>query len=132
MHGIFDATTQLLERALDVNMQRQLVLSSNVANLDTPGFSPSDVRFDHAMRQALSRARRGSQALRRDPSPPRFAQVQSYLRPDREAGRDGNRVDLDVQMARLSQNSIAFEATTNAMTRRLRVLKYVVNDGGMA
>lgn len=131
MHGIFDSTTQMLERALDVNMQRQLVLSSNIANLDTPGFTPRDVRFDQAMSDALARARRGSQAERRDPTPLGPSRVQSYLRPDRAAGRDGNAVDLAVQMARLSQNSIAFEATTNAMTRRLRVLKYVVNDGGM-
>ena len=130
MHGIFDSTTQMLERALDVNMQRQLVLSSNIANLDTPGFTPRDVRFDQAMSDALARARRGSQAERRDHTARPVAGA-GCLRPDRAAGRDGNAVDLDVQMARLSQNSIAFEATTNAMTRRLRVLKYVVNDGGM-
>ena len=127
MHGIFDSTTQMLERALDVNMQRQLVLSSNIAN-SYARFTPRDRVRSGDERRAGAR-RRNSQAERRTVTARPVAC--RATRPDRAAGRDGNAVDLDVQMARLSQNSIAFEATTNAMTRRLRVLKYVVNDGGM-
>ena len=46
---VFDTTLARLERALDVRLVRQNVLSTNVANVDTPGFRPKDVDFTASM-----------------------------------------------------------------------------------
>ena len=42
MSGIFDPLRHS-QRALDYHMERHNVLASNVANIDTPGFDPSEL-----------------------------------------------------------------------------------------
>ncbi len=132
MITLFDATSGLLERALDATLARQAVLTSNLANLDTPGFTPRDVDFNRAVSHALDRAERTQQSLRRSPVEARAADLRPYERPDRAPRGDGNTVDLDVQMARLSQNSLLYDASSTVLTRRMQLMKYVVNEGGMA
>ncbi|MFT4704482.1 MAG: flagellar basal-body rod protein FlgB [Bradymonadia bacterium] len=133
MQGIFDGTSSLLQRTLDVSLSRQAVLTSNIANLDTPGFTPSDVRFDDAMERALSHARMGSRSARRSiGSPTGFADaISGYERPDTRPRIDGNSVDLDMQMARFSQNAILYDAGSRTLSKRLSLMRYVISEGGM-
>lgn len=131
MITLFDPTSGLLARTLDTTLARQAVLTSNIANLDTPGFTPRDIDFDRAIGHALERAERGQQALRRSPSELRPAELRPYERPDRAPRGDGNTVDLDAQMARVSQNALLYDASTTVLTRRMQLMKYVVTEGGM-
>ena len=132
---IFDSTTHFLERGLGVSLHRQVVLNTNVANVDTPGFTPRDVDFRTALAnasEALSEAN-----APRATNPAHFGHgatdgidsVPTYERPDTSAGLDGNRVDLDIQMGRLGQNAILYQATTKAVNRKLAMLRYAVTEG---
>jgi flagellar basal-body rod protein FlgB len=135
MSIINDQTLSLLGRSLNVSLARQNALASNVANLDTPGFTPRDVDFADALRAAESRDAMGLEktsdkhideagaAAHRD--------VQLVERADTAPGPDGNTVDLDAQMARVAENAIFYQANTRAVSKKLQLLKYVVNDGGM-
>jgi flagellar basal-body rod protein FlgB len=49
---IFDSTLGTLQRALDARLLRHNVLAGNLANVDTPGFTPRDIDFAAAMREA--------------------------------------------------------------------------------
>lgn len=131
MITLFDGTSALLERALDTTLARQAVLTSNVANLDTPGFSPRDIDFDRAIDEALRHAERSGQEQRRAPAAAPEAALRAHERPDRAPRPDGNTVDLDVQMARMSQNAVMYDASTTVLARRMQLMKYVVNEGGM-
>jgi flagellar basal-body rod protein FlgB len=51
---IFDSTLSTLERALDARLLRHNVLAGNLANADTPGYTPRDIDFAAAMREATS------------------------------------------------------------------------------
>jgi flagellar basal-body rod protein FlgB len=44
--------------------------------------------------------------------------------------KDGNNVDIDQEMARLAQNEIGYNATTQFLAGRYSTLKYVISDGG--
>ena len=46
---LFDSTLGQLERALDARLLNQNVLAGNLANLDTPGFTPQQVDFARAL-----------------------------------------------------------------------------------
>ena len=46
-------TTTVLERALPVLEQSHRVLANNVANANTPGFSPTHIAFKESLRLAL-------------------------------------------------------------------------------
>lgn len=135
MSIINDSTITLLGRSLNVSLARQNALASNVANLDTPGFTPKDVNFADALRSAESRdslelaktsnahVASGKNAAGRD--------VELVERADTAAGPDGNTVDLDAQMARVAENAIFYQSNTRAISKKLQLLKYVVSDGGM-
>ncbi|MEW6433341.1 MAG: flagellar basal body rod protein FlgB [Myxococcota bacterium] len=118
---LFDNTLTVLERALDVRLERQNVLASNAANIDTPGFTEKDVDFDRAMQGAL--AADGGEA--------RHAAVRAATREveDAVAGLDGNGVDLDRTMSAMAENGLQYSAAARAVARKLALLKYVANDG---
>jgi flagellar basal-body rod protein FlgB len=133
---LFDQTLVTLESALDVRLQRQNLLSGNVANADTPHYRPVDLDFSKALSQA--------QAIH-DPAP-----VPSMARPgdlplvvaagpgaagpvviETAAGApgiDGNRVDLDRAMATLSENAMQYSATTKSIGKKLALLRYVAEN----
>ena len=50
---IFDSTIGALNTSLNLRMMRQNVISSNVANADTPGYKAKDINFEQAFRDAL-------------------------------------------------------------------------------
>ena len=45
---------QTMDRALTLAAQRQTLIASNLANLDTPGYRTRDFSFEGALRAALS------------------------------------------------------------------------------
>jgi flagellar basal-body rod protein FlgB len=82
---------------------RQRVLAHNVANADTPGFRPSDLR---PFAQALAGA--GHAMARTDPhhlAPARDARAQRERRGDRSM--DGNGVALDREAMRIADTETA-------------------------
>ena len=88
-------------RTLDLSLQRQNILVSNIANLDTPGFTPSDIDFSAALREALTERVVGpvrTHPRHISPSCAAGLWANSITRPDIEPGLDGNSVDLDLVM----------------------------------
>ena len=135
MSMIGDSTLTLLQAGLDVSLARQNTITANVANLDTPGFTPSDVDFATALQDAvegsklrMSRADGGHRAgmAERGSADQRVAIIEQG---DVEPGRDGNSVDLDAQMARLSQNGIFYQAQTRIVSKKLAMYRYIVSEG---
>ncbi|MCH7501703.1 MAG: flagellar basal body rod protein FlgB, partial [Nitrospinae bacterium] len=48
-----DKTPLILIKALDFQSQRHLLISSNISNIDTPGYRAKDIDFKGALRAAL-------------------------------------------------------------------------------
>ena len=145
---IFDATLTTLERALDVRLSRHTVLAGNLANVDTPGFVPSDVDFRAAMSGA-SDAEPGPRALDATPGPGEMPlNLASYTPPSLPgappiAGRpavatpvagsspgiDGNSVDADRALVAIAENAMQYGAAARAVSKKLAILRYVASDG---
>lgn len=123
---LFDATLGKLETALDLRLERQNLLASNVANADTPGFVAQDIDFNKAMAQAeansemLASSEVGGQHLAVSSEP--------MAEPTR-AGFDGNRVDADQAMVALAENGIQYGANAQAASKKLAILLYAASDG---
>jgi flagellar basal-body rod protein FlgB len=118
---LFDDTLTVLQRALDVRLERQNLLASNAANIDTPGFKEKDIDFDKAMAGVL--AADGAEA--------RALAVRNATHEVEEAiaGLDGNSVDLDRTMTAMAENSLQYGAATRAVGKKLAILRYVASDG---
>jgi flagellar basal-body rod protein FlgB len=150
---IFDQTFRTLERALDLRLARQGVLAGNLANVDTPGFTPRDLDFAEAMgatgaaspggaaSPAGPAGAAGSGELPLDlvgrpgpvpgpiPGLPGGRSPASLDGPSSTAGLDGNSVDADRTLVALSENAIQYGAAAKAIAKKLAILRYVASDG---
>ena len=136
---VFDTTLARLERALDVRLVRQNVLSTNVANVDTPGFRPKDVDFTASM-VAIEGAAHSEGGVSQPTSPTvgSSAAESSSLAvrelpivdvPAGGASFDGNTVDLDRTKVAMAENALQYSATARAAGKKLALLRYVASDG---
>ena len=134
MSLVRDSTSASLQAALDLRAARQELLTSNLANVDTPGYQPRDLEGEGALRELV--AAQGGRATtldRRDarhlPEPPvelRAARDEVVERPDATNTLDHNGVDLDKEMARVADNALRYTATIEMLRRRHATLGAVV------
>lgn len=123
-----DNTIRALEKMLDVASFRQKVLASNIANADTPGYKAKDISFQKELNKAIN-----------PPSPPggigglaQGAKGQSYEVYETVTtmlNRDGNTVNLDIEMAKVAENTLVYNAATQLMTMKMRMVKDVIKGG---
>jgi flagellar basal-body rod protein FlgB len=123
---LFDATIDKLQTALDLRLERQNLLSSNVANADTPGYVSQDFDFSKAMQQAEASAAGPTEAQAGELAHPPAFEPQAM--PSR-AGFDGNRVDSDQAMVSLAENALQYGANAQAVSKKLAILLYTASDG---
>jgi flagellar basal-body rod protein FlgB len=117
--------------------ERQRLLSENIANADTPNFTPRDLAplsFDKKVSQAPSSV--GSVALARtDPHhlAGSAAADTGGFRTDRKGGfevrPDGNGVGLEEQMMKVAANQMDYQAATALYSRSLGLIKTALGRG---
>lgn len=124
MGDIFGKTLTRIKDLMDYRMERQAVITSNVANLDTPGYQSKDVAFEKELQSHLT-LKRTNPAHRQT----RDAQMQyhTYTDPHERIGNDGNTVDLDREMMKIAQNSILYNASVQTVQQKLEGLKNVLS-----
>ena len=126
-----DRITSLLGKALDLRLSRQQVLSANVANADTPGYTPVDLKFQRALESAMPIGRLSvtsekhlqSMGLSQDGPELEYD-------PGGQPGLDGNTVVLDRELAKIAENTIQYNATARALQKKIGMLRYAVSEGG--
>ncbi|MFT5353253.1 MAG: flagellar basal-body rod protein FlgB [Polyangiales bacterium] len=126
MSGIFDPLSHG-HRALNYHMERHNVLASNVANIDTPGFNPSElVREVDSPTQtgAPAATHRSHIGASREPGEQTSERFEQVVR----AGNDGNSVSLEREMAKVSANDLRFEAIGKMVRAQLGALRYAASD----
>lgn len=119
--GLFDVTQIALERALAGSAQRQQLLANNLANADTPGFKRSDLDFHATLAGALQSGDSAAQlaSLTFAPQTDTTSSMQA----------DGNNVDVDTEMSKLSQNALDYESLVTVANARLKMLATAIGTG---
>ncbi len=134
MSVLFDRLTTTLERSLDFRLERGNVISANLANVDTPDYTPLDLQFDEELARQLS----GEQPA--DIAKTHGGHLSVVPEPDEALARtefdtyalpnlDGNSVDLDHEMAKMSENQIQYRASTVFYNKRMALMKYAITEG---
>jgi flagellar basal-body rod protein FlgB len=116
-----DGMTPWLEHAMDLSSKRGAVISSNLANVDTPDYVPTDIDFEEALRAEL-RHRSHFGPMPGEPMATRDYSIQPSL--------DGNRVDLDREMTRSMANRTFFELSSEVLNRKFTAMRYAIDEGG--
>lgn len=131
----FDASVQLLSKVLDLRSKNQQVIASNIANSETPGYSPASFDFEEALRSAVGRSSslplagtdKGHIAF----GPKNIDAVQGTVtvKPDQTGIGDENGVSVDDEMLKLSENELLYEAAAQLLRKKLGMIRYVVTGG---
>jgi flagellar basal-body rod protein FlgB len=118
---IFDRTTVLLEKVLDLRARNQQLIASNLANAQTPGFEASRLSFDEDLQNALQAERPGPQGLEK--SRARIENIHGSV------DRSGKAVEPDQEMIDLAENQILYESAVQMLNKKFGMLKYVTQEG---
>lgn len=140
--GIFDSTKSkpLAELALAARSLKQDVISSNIANIDTPFYKAKDVSFEETLKekalQMYGEENSQTQTLKMAQTDEKHLSGVSqntnsigtiYLRDGHIARNDANTVDLDVETSELSKNAVMINALSKALTKQSAIFKSVLD-----
>ncbi len=130
----FDTTMHLLQKVLDLRSRNQEIISSNIANAETPGYSAVSFEFEDQLRSAVREG--GLRPVMTKPNhmaitPAHIDQIQGRIveEKDKTGIGDKNSVSVDKEMIKLSENEILYEAAATMLKKKLSMLKYAANDG---
>lgn len=109
-------------KALVVRAERQRVIASNIANVDTPGYVARDLNFQQAMASATEPSKLATSVRAQSTTDSRhipLAAQTGELSGDKrlgygvqtQASLDNNSVDLDRERSNFVNNSVRYEST---------------------
>ena len=129
LDGLFSTPAiQSLRLTMDDAALRQQAISSNIANVNTPGYQRIDVTstFQNAYTDALNRLGQGETVNLDDMPEQKIATsaVQGPARPD------GNTVQIEQEMVGMAQNSARYEFAAQMLASNYHGMKYAITGQG--
>jgi flagellar basal-body rod protein FlgB len=126
----------MLKSRLGYENQREKLISQNVANADTPGFAPRDLKsfkLPPGMAGAsgkLEMAQPTGASAGKQGSAPGQPQWKSVTALDSETTLDGNQVVLEDQMAKMAESRMDYEAALGFYQKSLDMLRLAARRPG--
>lgn len=128
----------IMAKALDYRSDRADMISSNIANIDTPNYKARDIDFEYALQKEADKIYGSNtndklQLAKTNPrhlSPIEDDDTQRatiFLRDGQDARNDGNTVDLDVETTELAKNETMYSALTAAMKKDSAIFRSVLD-----
>ena len=129
------SVTNLLFSNLNFRGERQKVISSNIANINTPGYKTKELVFNDELKKAnkdmqlqLQLSQTNSNHLPLANSTNNDALYKSVDIKGLKEQNDGNNVNLDTQMAEMSKNKMLFDAIQSSIKKDSRLFRSVIES----
>lgn len=128
-----DKTMKALAASLNFRQMRQELISSNVANADTPGYKAKRLDFEKALARAIDvdgeLSMNTTDEKHYDVGSGGFSNLEPevYDDPNGVVTEDGNTVDREQELARMAENKIMYDAAVQLMNKKLGLLRYAVS-----
>lgn len=111
---------RILERLIHLTNARHGVIASNIANVDTPNYKVKDIKFKQAFDEAniaLSVTDNGH-----------MRELNSGLSggmeiKDIQPWIDKNNVELDIEVAKMTENTMLFQAGITLLSKKIKMFK---------
>jgi flagellar basal-body rod protein FlgB len=126
--------SELLYQKLNYTSERQKVISSNIANINTPGYKTKDLSFEEHLNKTKSNDLQlvtthknhiAFSSQTHSPSGMKLYEVENL-----EEQNDGNNVSLDKQISEMAKNAVMNDAIANSIKRDSRWFKLMVDAAG--
>ena len=131
----FDTQMQLLSKVLDLRAQNAQVISANIANAETPGYTAKKFEFEAELTNALTKntgiGLKTTSQTHIPLGPSNFNEVSGKIVSVEEKNPigDENGVSVDQEMLKLSENELLYETAAQLLKKKLTLLKYVISGG---
>ncbi|WP_352419593.1 flagellar basal body rod protein FlgB [Proteiniborus sp.] len=132
INKMFD-TSDFLKKALDGSSLRHAAISNNIANVNTPGYKRVTVEFENLLKDELEKnklrlnttnAKHIGGNLGNTP----YSTIRTHN--NIAVRRDGNSVNIDVEIAERAKNEIYYNAISRQISRQFDAINSVINEGG--
>ncbi len=121
-------TVHHLQVGLDYHMQRHNLLTSNLAQVDTPNYKPVDLQrtpaFEKVLGATLSATHEGHFGIAQKPELGKVIED-----PGASPGGDGNGVSLEREAVKIAANNVRYDVIANLVSNELSTLGWAANDG---
>jgi flagellar basal-body rod protein FlgB len=135
MERLFGEHIQVMNKVLDLRLQRQNVVMSNIANVTTRNYKPHRLAFEEDLQSALNLDARGKMARTDDSHLPSAFDINGFqgkwlaeYKPRVVHGEDV--VDLDKEMTVMAKNTLMYNAITDIMAKHFSGLQSTVQEMG--
>ena len=125
-----DRTSKLLSKVLDFRAIRQSVIAGNLANAETPGYIQKEIPFEKELQKAFDNNSIKLATSEPGHIPGSDAVMENNYNPYklvREYGKP-NELNIDTEMAKMSQNNLLYEASTNLLSKKFALLKAIIES----
>jgi flagellar basal-body rod protein FlgB len=129
-----DQDIAFVHAALNLRARRQEVLASNIANSDTPNYKARDLDFASALKNSLGTsgghltlARTSQRHIEAGGAGGMAAGLLKY-RSSVQPSLDGNSVDMDVERAHFTENSLHYQFLLDRAASQFKTLGMALSD----
>lgn len=127
-----------ISRALDASILRQNVITNNIANIDTPHFKRSEVRFEQYLRQELQSTKSTFVGNRTDPrhlfigGSLNGEPINASITVDQKTSMNNNynNVDIDHEMSLMAKNQLYYNTLIQRMNGKFSSIKTAIDGRG--
>lgn len=126
--------TDLLFKHLSFRSDRQDIISSNIANVNTPGYKTKELVFEQELNKQNSQRDLSLSTTNSKHINPSLNDINNFNEPrlvnvkGLKEQNDGNNVSMDKQMSEMSKNKIIFDAIQSSIKKDSRLFRSVIES----
>jgi len=127
------SVTKTLFENLSFRAERQKVISSNLANINTPDYKTKELSFQSTLDEKMKEkdlemfATNANHIKSEDSNSSKKGQMNIYEVENLQEQNDGNNVNLDTQMSEMSKNNVIFQAIQSSIKKDADFFKSVID-----
>ncbi|WP_298439465.1 flagellar basal body rod protein FlgB [Geobacter sp.] len=131
--NVFGTTVDLLAKNIDLRARNHTMISANLANVETPNYTPTSLSFEDELKDAL-KVKKGTPAVTNPRHIPLKGESSSLQQvegrvietPSTTPGKDNNGVELEAEMGRMVENQLMYNASVQLIGKEFEMLKYAI------
>lgn len=134
--SLFGNQIDMLGYAMDIRSRIHDTISSNIANVNTPGYKCKNLDFQKEFNKIFSK----EETIELTTTNSKHIKIRSENREisdgelencsNKIIGNDKNNVDMDKEMAKLSKNQVLYNIDSQILVKEFKILKDVIMQGG--
>lgn len=134
MKTLYEPHVNLVGKVMDMQLQRQNVISGNIANVKTPRYKPRDLEFEGQLQNALGLDMKGKMTRTAGEHMPSTFDPEGFspewfkqFKPKTVHGEDS--VNIDKEMVKMAKNNMHYSALSQVIKQNLEGVKTIIMEG---